>query len=114
MHGWTVHAAPSPAAPACLSTFRCEIARLRSTQVDIDAPAVQAGKKTHCTKSDNSTLDLVLDYLYVNETRSDADDLQCVLPPFNGTVEVRTAVAVQVGAPCRGMRGREEARGWPH
>lgn len=60
----------------------------RSTQVDIDAPAVQAGKIEYCSRLNNASLDLVLDYLYVDETRSDANDLQCELPQFNGTVEV--------------------------
>ena len=58
-------------------------------QAAIDAPAVQAGKRAYCSPLDNSTLDQVMDYIWINESRSDADDLQCELPPFNGTVEVR-------------------------
>lgn len=77
--GWHVPALTTTTPPA----------PLRSTQADIDAPAVQAGKKAYCSRLDNSTLDPVMDYIWINESRSDADDLQCELPPFNGTVEVR-------------------------
>ncbi|PRW50927.1 serine threonine- kinase [Chlorella sorokiniana] len=73
------------------------------TQADIDAPAVQAGKKAFCSPLNNASLDLVMDYIYVDPTRSDANDLQCQLPPFNGTVEAIAAECQSLGILCRGF-----------